>query len=104
LKLSGRIVVWPANLDSTKSRKEGRKLVKGLAVQAPRLEEISEASKRLSLDFEPMTGKSRPINWWEKGGYLTVAKKGKRNEMLRSLAGEIKEIRNARRALEKDRR
>lgn len=104
MKLPDRIVVWPANLDSTKSRKEGRKLAKGLALQAPKLEEISEASKRLSLDFEPVAAKSRPVNWWEKGGYLTVAKKGRRNELLRSLADEVKEIRNARRIHEKERR
>jgi signal recognition particle subunit SEC65 len=91
-------------LDSAKSRKEGRKLAKGIAVQAPKLEEIIEASKRLSLDFEPMTGKARPICWWEKGGYLTVPKRGTRNELLRSLTDQIKEIRNAKRVLEKDRR
>lgn len=97
-------MVWPANLDSTKSRKNGRKLAKGLAVQAPRLDEISEASKRLSLEVEPVPAKSRPANWWEKGGYLTVAKKGSRTELLRSLADEIKVVRSTRSAPEKDRR
>lgn len=104
MRVPGRIVVWPANLDSTKSRKEGRKLAKGLALQAPKLDEISEASRRLSLDFEPAAAKSRPGNWWEKGGYLTVAKKRRRSELLRSLADEVKEIRNARRIHEKERR
>jgi signal recognition particle subunit SRP19 len=104
LKLHGKIVVWPANLDSTKSRKEGRKLAKGLAVQTPRLDEISEASKRLSLDIEHVPAKARPADWWEKGGYLTVPKKGTRTELLRSLADGVKEIRSAKRATEKERR
>jgi len=73
-------------------------------VQAPKLEEVIEASKRLSFDFEPVTGKARPISWWEKAGYLTLAKKGTRTELLRSLTNAIKEIRNAKKALEKDRR
>jgi signal recognition particle subunit SRP19 len=104
LKLQGKIVVWPANLDSTKSRKEGRKLAKGHAVQTPRLDEIGEASKRLSLDSELVSGKSRPANWWEKRGYLIIPKKGSRIEALRALANEVKVIRGAKRASEKERK
>jgi len=104
MKQHGKIVIWPANLDSTKTRKAGRKLAKGLAVQSPKLEELSEASKRLSLEAEPTHGKSRPSSWWEKLGYMTVNKKSSRTVILRSLSEEIKQIRRARAASEKDRR
>lgn len=52
MKQQGKQVVWPANLDSSKSRKHGRKLAKAVSVQAPRLEEIEDAAKRLSLEAE----------------------------------------------------
>jgi signal recognition particle subunit SRP19 len=93
--MPGKIVVWPANLDSTKSRIEGRKVVKGLAIQAPRLEEINEAAKRLSLEAELAPGKSRPRSWSEKGGYVILARKGTKTSVFRALAGEIKKIRAA---------
>jgi signal recognition particle subunit SRP19 len=96
LKLPGKLVVWPANLDSTKSRKTGRKLAKGAAVQTPRLEEINDAAKKLSLEPELVTGKSRPSTWWEKGGYAIFPKNGMRTAMLRSLASEIRKARAAR--------
>jgi signal recognition particle subunit SRP19 len=96
LKITGKIVVWPANLDSTKSRTEGRKISKGLAIQTPKLEEMNEAAKRLSIEAEFVPGKSRPNLWWEKSGYAILAKNGSRTSFTHELASEIKKIRAAR--------
>ena len=96
MKLREKIVVWPANIDSTKPRKAGRKIAKGAALQTPRLEEINEAAKKLSLEVELVPGKSRPSTWWEKGGYLIFPKSEKRTQLLRSLASEVRKIRSAR--------
>ncbi|HXZ98311.1 MAG TPA: signal recognition particle subunit SRP19/SEC65 family protein [Candidatus Acidoferrum sp.] len=95
MKQRGKIVVWPANLDSTKSRIEGRKVPKALAIQAPRLEEISEGAKRLSLEVDITAGKSQPRSWWEKGGYAIIAKKETKGSVLRALAAEIRKARAA---------
>jgi len=89
------MIVWPANLDSTRSRKAGRKLMKGAAIQNPRLEEINEAAKKLSIDSESVRGKSRPGAWWDKGGYLIFPNNEKRSTLLRSLASEIRKARAA---------
>lgn len=104
MKLQGKVVIWPANLDSTKSRKEGRKLTKAYAIQMPRLDEIGEATKRLSLDIELVPRKSRPANWWEKTGYMIIPKKATRTQLLRALASEIKTTRGAKKASEKERK
>jgi signal recognition particle subunit SRP19 len=96
LKLPGKFVVWPANLDSTKTRRTGRKIAKGASLQTPRLEEINEAAKRLSLTPELVPGKSRPSNWWERGGYLIFPKAENRTVLLRSLASEVRKVRVAR--------
>jgi signal recognition particle subunit SRP19 len=93
LKISGRIIVWPANLDSVKSRTEGRKVAKGLAIPAPRLDEINEAAKRLFFEAELVQAKSRPSSWWEKGGYAIISKKESKSSVLRSLVGEMKKAR-----------
>ena len=94
MKLDGRIVVWPANLDSTKTRLQGRKLPKGQSVQAPRVDELAEAARRLSIQAEVTPQKSRPRNWWERTGYITVPK-SRRMQLLRSLASEVRKIRAA---------
>ena len=96
MKLHGKMVIWPANLDSTKTRRSGRKLPKGQALQSPRLEELREAASSLSIDHENVPGKSRPRSWWERGGYLIVPKSTRKPELLRSLASEIRKQRSAR--------
>jgi signal recognition particle subunit SRP19 len=88
------MIVWPANLDSSKTRKAGRKLAKAAAVQAPRLDEINEAANRLSIETEIMAGKSRPSSWREKGGYAIIRKDDTKGNTLRSLASEIKRTRS----------
>jgi signal recognition particle subunit SEC65 len=70
-------------------------------VQAPRLEELNEAAKRLTIEAELSTGKSRPPTWWEKGGYVILPKKEGKGNLLRALAAEIRRIRAAKATQEK---
>ena len=95
MKLNGKMVVWPANLDSTKTRKSGRKIPKAQALQSPRLEELREAANKLSIEHEAIPAKSRPRSWWEKGGYLIVPKPTHKAELLRSLSSEVRKQRSA---------
>jgi signal recognition particle subunit SRP19 len=101
LKLDGKILVWPANLDSSKTRLEGRKIPKGQSVQAPRIDELAEAARRLSIEAEIIPQKSRPRNWWEKTGYVTISKKTSKTELLRALSAEIRRIRAAKDSMKK---
>lgn len=96
MKLHGKMVVWPSNLDSTKTRRSGRKLPKSQAVQSPRLEELNEAAKTLAIDHEIVIGKSRPPSWWEKGGYIILTKSEPRSAAIQSLASEVRKLRASR--------
>ncbi|HXZ91210.1 MAG TPA: signal recognition particle subunit SRP19/SEC65 family protein [Candidatus Dormibacteraeota bacterium] len=96
MKLHGKMIIWPSNLDSTKTRRLGRKLPKSQSVQSPRLEELKEAAKALSIDHETVAAKSRPPSWWEKGGYLIVSKSVPKSQVLRSLATEVRKLRSSR--------
>jgi signal recognition particle subunit SRP19 len=93
VKLHGKMVIWPSNLDSTKTRGSGRKIPRGQSVQSPRLEELGDAAKRLGIDHEIVAGKSRPPSWWEKSGYLVVGKSTSKSEAIRSLASEVRKSR-----------
>jgi len=94
LKQAGKMLVWPAELDSTKSRSQGRRLPKPQAVQAPRVDELEFAAKRLSFEPEVSAGAALPSRWWEKTGYVLVKREGRsRSRMLKDLAAEILKIR-----------
>jgi len=96
LKQPGRAVVWPVDIDSTKSMGQGRKIRRDLCINSPKLQEISTAAERLNLRFEVIRGSSRPSSWWDKTGHLIVEKSGtSKRGILLSL---VKEIRRARAA------
>jgi len=90
------MVVWSAALDSTKSRSQGRCLAKSQAIQAPRVDELENAAKKLSYDPQPSPHSALPSHWWEKTGYILVTRGDKsRSKVLKDLAAEIRKIRGS---------
>jgi len=45
-------IIWPAYLDATLSRSEGRRVPEELAVEEPTVEEIARAVKQVGYDVE----------------------------------------------------
>jgi len=94
VKKPGKIVVWPVNVNSKKSRREGRKIPRSVAVEAPRLEEIVKAASDLGLSPTVVPNASPPREWWNKTGYVIVDRKGKgKIQVLKEIAAEIKKAR-----------
>lgn len=90
MKKPGKIVVWPANIDFKKTRSEGRKIPKKIAVESPKLEEIIEASRKLGLNPIPVPQAALPKEWWNKTGYVIVERRNKgKIQVLKSIAIEI---------------
>ncbi|MCE4606953.1 MAG: signal recognition particle protein Srp19 [Desulfurococcales archaeon] len=89
---SRKMVIWPENLDSTRARRLGRKLSLGDSVKKPSVQEVYEASVELGLNPE-LVEASYPGNWMYSRGYVLVDKKGSKSELLRMVAGKIREKR-----------
>ena len=75
-KKEGQFVVWPAYLDSSKTRSRGRMIPKEKAVESPTAEEILEACRDLSYEARLEGEKKFPSSWWERPGRVLVSKKG----------------------------
>lgn len=93
-----RVVVWPAYLDASLSRGEGRRIPLREAVRRPRAEEIVEAAKRLGLNPEVEEAR-HPRRWWEQRQRVVVDKLGSKLQTLRALAAEVQRVRDERRRL-----
>jgi signal recognition particle subunit SRP19 len=89
LKRPGFLIVWPAHLDSSKTRGQGRRLPVSRAVKQPSLKEVWQAA--MSLGYSPETKEKAALSGspWEKTGYVTVKKKSQRSSVLKGIAGEI---------------
>ncbi|MGC8936687.1 MAG: signal recognition particle subunit SRP19/SEC65 family protein [Candidatus Methanomethylicaceae archaeon] len=79
-------VIWPAYFDSKRTRLEGRKVPKKLAVESPSIELIFEVCKELGLDPILEKGKRLPRSHWEGTGRVLIRKTKKKNELVMEIA------------------
>ncbi|HVH15910.1 MAG TPA: signal recognition particle subunit SRP19/SEC65 family protein [Candidatus Angelobacter sp.] len=89
MKRPGFLIVWPAHLDSSKTRGQGRRLPVSRAVKQPSLKEVWQAA--MSLGYSPESKEKAALSGspWEKTGYVTIKKTGQRTIVLKGIAGEI---------------
>lgn len=89
MKRPGFLIVWPAHLDSSKTRGQGRRLPVSRAVKQPSLKEVWQAA--MSLGYSPEMKEKAALSFspWEKNGYVTVKKTGQRTIVLKGIASEI---------------
>jgi len=92
-KIDGHIL-WPAYLDSSKSRSQGRRVPKRFAVKAPKLNEIVEAAEKLGLTIKTYPEKIYPKFPYERSGMAVITDKKRKNEIIKEIAIKIMEKRN----------
>jgi signal recognition particle subunit SRP19 len=94
LRKQEKAIIWPAYFDSSKTRMEGRRVSKNLAVPSPRIAEIEEAAEKLGLEHELVVGKAYPKNPWQKAGMVLVEKKGSKERVIKEIIKQIQKSRN----------
>jgi signal recognition particle subunit SRP19 len=85
-----RIVIWPAYLDSKKTKKEGRKIPLKNSVSNPKIREINQAAEKLKMNPQAIKSKSYPKSWWETSGVVEVDKKYPKRETIKKISNLIK--------------
>jgi signal recognition particle subunit SRP19 len=93
MKDKGKLVIWPAYIDQTKSRSSGRIISRKNAIKEPHLNEIKEAAKQLGLNPEVEPEKAYPKTWWEVSGRVLVNDKGPKSVIAKQIALAIKKMR-----------
>lgn len=87
-------IIWPVYIDSTKSRKEGRRVNKKIAISSPELTEIAKAARKLNLKPKIQEYKSYPGLWWENSGRIIIeTENNKKNEILSEISNVIQNLR-----------
>jgi signal recognition particle subunit SRP19 len=93
LRKQKKAIVWPIYFDSSKTRKEGRKIPKSAAVSNPNLAELQKAAELLELKPEIEVNIAHPTAPWRKTGRIRVQKNGSKMQTLLKIAKEIATIR-----------
>ena len=93
-----KIIIWPTYFDSARTRMDGRRVSKSLAVVAPRITEVKEAAEKLDLACELVPDAGYSKTPWLKTGMLLVEKKGSKNQTIVMIAKQLVKIRSATKA------
>ena len=93
MRKQDKAIVWPAYFDVNRTRKDGRRVPKNLAVHVPKVEELEVAARRLGLQSEVVVGVGYPKVPWQKSGSLLVEKKASKEKILRGLGRQLVKLR-----------
>jgi signal recognition particle subunit SRP19 len=89
-----KAIIWPVYFDCNKTRKDGRRIPKNLAVQSPKIAEIKEAADKLGLENEINLEAHFPKVPWAKSGMILVEKKQPKEAIIKSLAKQLVKIKS----------
>jgi len=89
-----KIIIWPAYFDSTKTRNDGRRVSKNLAVPSPRTIEVKEAAEKLGLTHELVADAGYAKTPWVKTGMVLVKKKGSKGQVVLLIAKQLVKMRS----------
>jgi len=93
MQKQNKIFLWPVYFDTNKTRADGRRVPKKLAVSTPKMEELQVAAKRLGMQPEVVSDAAHPTFPWQRTGLLVVPKKESKGKTLVSIAKELSKLR-----------
>lgn len=87
--------IYPVYFDANRSRSQGRRVKKKLAVKSPLINELAQIATILDQNFEIDLEAKYSRYWWIPSGRLRVNKQGSynKNSLLKKMASQFKKIR-----------
>ena len=95
VKKLDKAIIWPIYFDANKTRRNGRRVAKNLAVQSPKIDEVKQAVDRLGLKNEIRLEAHFPRIPWVKTGMLLVEKKEAKEKIIQKIAKQLVKMKNA---------
>lgn len=94
MRKQDKTIIWPIYFDSAKTRKEGRRVPKVLAMSSPKISEIKEAAEKLGLECELLMDVAHPKMPWLKSGVLLIRKGEAKEQIIKKIAKQLVKIKS----------
>jgi len=94
MRKQDKIIIWPAYFDSAKTRKDGRRVPKDLAVSSPKILEMKEVAEKLHLECEIVMDVAHPRTPWLKTGMLLAKRNEAKEQMIKKIAKQLVKMRS----------
>ena len=89
------LILYPAYFDAERSREDGRRVARRLAVNRPTVEEIAHAADALGLKPKVEADRAHPTTPWSRQGRVLVKADYYKTSVVRRVAEKVKEGRAA---------
>ncbi|MFX1256753.1 MAG: signal recognition particle subunit SRP19/SEC65 family protein [Promethearchaeota archaeon] len=88
------LIFWPQYFEAKRSKSNGRRLPKNLAIEKVTTNEILKAARKLGYQAEKEGTFRYPKTWWENPGRVAINTKGKKkSKIILEIAKEIRKMR-----------
>ncbi len=84
------VLLYPAYFDASKTRAEGRRVPRALAVDGPTPDRLAAAAKALGLAAEVEAEAAHSRAPWAGGGRVKVQKRGTKEALMKEVARKLK--------------
>jgi len=91
----GYIFIWPLYFDVERSRKEGRKVARKLAVSNPTAEKVAQALRKLGYNPLILKEKNHPADWFNYRGLVLLKKddlKVPKSKLLKEIGNVLRKL------------
>jgi signal recognition particle subunit SRP19 len=91
-----RFYIYPVYFDANRSRCQGRRVKKAVAVQNPSVAELAEVATMLNLEFEMNLEAKYPRFWWIPSGRLQIKKQEtvNKNALVKKMGSQLRKLKN----------
>jgi signal recognition particle subunit SRP19 len=94
MRKTNNAIIWPVYFDIAKSKSEGRRVPKNVAVISPKILEIKEAADNIGLQNDINQTAGYPKTPWIKMGMLSVKKNEPKEQIILKLATQLAKIKS----------
>lgn len=94
MKKRNKLYIYPIYFDSERSRNQGRRVNRKMAVKSPTLEIIAKTAASLGYKLEIEPEKAHPKTWWNKGRLAILSSTEKKGKILIKISKKLKKTKN----------
>jgi signal recognition particle subunit SRP19 len=94
MRKQDKVIMWPTYFDSAKTRREGRRVPRNLAVPSPKVSEVKAAADKLRLNCELIANVAFPKMPSSKSGMVLVQKEKSKEATIKEIAKQLLKIRS----------
>ncbi len=88
------LIFWPQYFDSKRSRGDGRRIAKKIAIDKITAKDVAKAARNLGYKAEYEPNYKYPRTWWDEPGRVLVDAKGKKkSKVMLEISKELRILR-----------